>query len=301
MIVDLWNPEDMPTTLDGKTRADVIMDPASVVSRLNVSRLYEQYFNAMSRKTQELMRDAIGIKKPKEYTDADLKKGMELLLGLLKLIDNKQYEVYSQLKDKEAIREIISECIHEEVYILYSVANPKPAYKILLDVKGTIYEPVYGPVTYKEKGKTVITKHDVLIAPTYNILLNKVANRAISTSSSKLNHYGLPVSVSNTSKNKLPYKESSLKNISETENRLVISYAGRKAAAELKDRAVNLETHEAIYRHILDAEHPTNVFDIVDRTKHGYNGDAAMELINNIFNPAGISIDYVEDNDTRSK
>lgn len=291
----------MPATLDGKIRADLIMDPASVVSRLNVSRLYEQYFGAMSRRTQELMRSAIGIKKPKDYTDEELKKGMELLLGLLTLIDNEQYKAYSELKDKEAIREIVSECIHEEVYILFTVSNRKPAYKILLDVKGTIYEPQYCPITYKEGGRTVVTKHDILIAPTYNILLNKVANRAISTSSSKLNHYGLPVSVSNSSKNRLPYKESSLKNISETENRLIIAYAGRKGAAEMKDRAVSLETHEAIYKNILDAEHPTNIEDVVDRNIHGYNGDAAMELINNIFNPAGISIDYVEDTDNRSR
>lgn len=290
----------MPTTLDGKTRADVIMDPASVVSRLNVSRLYEQYFCAMSRKTQELMRSAIGVKKPKEYTESELNKGMDLLLGLLEIIGSEQYDIYRNIKDKEVKREIVSECIHEEVYILFKVSNKKPAYLILLDVKGTIYEPVFGPVTYKIDGKTVISKHDVLIAPTYNILLNKVANRAISTSSSKLNHYGLPVSVSNTSKNRLPHKESSLKNISETENRLFISYAGRKAAAELKDRAVNLETHSAIYRHILEAEVPTNINDVVDRSKHGYKGDAAMEWIYNIFNPAGISIDYVEDPEKQS-
>ena len=295
VVAKIMKDEDMPTTLDGKTRADVIMDPASVVARLNVSRLYEQYFCAMSRKTQDLIRSAIGIKKPDKYTEQELKKGMDLLLGLLKILDNDQYTEYAKVKDIEIMREIIAECVHDEVYILFSVSNRKPAYQILLDVEGTIYEPVYEPVTYKVEGKTVISKHDVLIAPTYNILLNKVANRAISTSSSKLNHYGLPVSVSNSSKNRFPAKESSLKNISETEHRLFVSYAGQKAAAELKDRAVNLETHEAIYNNILNAEYPTNIVDVVDRDKHGYTGDAAMEWIYSIFNCAGISIDYVED------
>lgn len=293
VVVAIRDDADMPKTLDGAVVADVVMDPGSVVSRLNVSRLYEQYFCAMSRKTQKLMRDAIGMKPAKEYTVDEINKGFEILLGLLKILDTEQYKYYSELTDIEAKREIIEECIYKEVFILYKISSNKSAYKILKDVKGTIYEPVYGPITFKSGSETKISKHNVLIAPTYNILLSKVANTAISTSSSKLNHYGLPISVGNNSRYRLPYKESSLKNISETEHRLFVSYAGRRAAAELKDRAVSLKTHEAIYRNILDSDNPTNIEDVVGRDTMDYSGDAAMDLINNIFNCAGIQIDYV--------
>lgn len=296
VIVSIRDDEDMPHTLDGKTRADIVMDPGSVVSRLNPSRLYEQYFCGASRRTQELIRNSIGIKKASEYTKQEIEKGMEILLGFLKILDNEQYYTYANLKNIEAKREIIAECVHKEVYILFRVSNRKPAYKVFNEIQDSIYKPHYGPVRFKSGGEIKTTKDAILIAPTYNILLNKAANSAITTASSKLNHYGLPISVNGT-KNRLPYKESSLKNISETENRLFVSYAGRKAAAELKDRAVNLETHQAIYKNILNADYPTNIDDVVGRDQHGYTGDAAMEFIENIFNPAGISIDYVEDSE----
>lgn len=299
VCVDIRPDEDMPHTLDGKIRADVVMDPASVVSRLNVSRVYEQYFCGASRRCQELIRNTIGIKPGDKYTKQEIDKGFEILLGLLKIIGNEQYETYSKLTDINAKREIIDECVHKEVYILFRISNKKPSHVVYAEIKNSIYAPIFGPVRFKSGGEIKTTKHNVLIAPTYNILLNKVANSAISTSSSRLNHYGLPVSVSNNAKYGLPYKEASLKTVSETENRLFIAYAGRKAAAEIKDRAVSLETHEAIYRNILNAETPTNIDDVVDRSKHGYTGDAAMEITNNIFNYAGISIDYVEDNDKR--
>lgn len=297
VIVSILNDEDMPHSLDGKIRADIVMDPASIVSRLNVSRVYEQYFGAVSRKCQDLIRNTIGIKNPKDYTKQEIDKAMDILLGLLKIIGNEQYDSYASLKDIEAKREIVSECVHEEVYILFRLSNKKPAYIIYNEIKGTIYEPISGPVRFKSGDEIKTTKHPVLIAPTYNILLNKVANSAISTSSSKLNHYGLPVSVNNSAKNLLPYKESSLKNMSETEVRLITSYGGRKATAEMKDRAVSLSTHTAIYKNLLNADFPTNIDDVVGRDQNDYTGDAAMDIVNNIVNCAGISIDYVEDSD----
>lgn len=294
VIVQVRDDEDMPRSLDGTIVADIVMDPGSVVSRLNVSRVYEQYFCGASRKTQSLLRNAIGMKSIKELTMEDVNKGFEILLGFLKLIDTEQYEGYANLSDINKKKEILWECLHKEVYILYKVSSKKRAYKVVKDIMNSIYAPHIGPVTFKSNNEMKVTKNDILIAPTYNILLNKVAGSAISTSSSKLNHYGLPVSVSNTSRHRLPYKESSLKTISETENRLFVSYAGRKAAAELKDRAVSIKTHEAIYRNILDAEYPTNIEDAVGRDRVDYNGDVAMDLINNIVNCAGITIDYVD-------
>lgn len=285
----------MPQTLDGSIKADIVMEPASVVSRLNVSRLYEQYFCGMSRKTQQLIKDAIGVKQGHEYTTEEINKGFEILLGLLKIIGTEQYDAYAALTSEESKREIIHECVHKEVYILYRVSSKKGAYQIVKEARNSIYAPVYGPVRFNTGHGVKISHRDVLIAPTYNVLLNKVANDIMSTSSSKLNHYGLPITVGNNARYRMPYKESSLKNLSETEVRLFTSYAGRKAIAELKDRATSLTTHEAIYKNILEAEYPTNIDDVVGRDKIGYSGGASMELIYNIFNCAGVSIDYVDE------
>ena len=41
-------PEEMPVDINGN-RADIIMDPNATISRMNLGRLYEQYFNGASR------------------------------------------------------------------------------------------------------------------------------------------------------------------------------------------------------------------------------------------------------------
>lgn len=313
VIVQIRDDKDMPYSKDGRYVADLIMDPGSVVSRLNVSRVYEQYFNASSRVVRNMVRDIIGDsylnyfevtyngndagldkkKITKDFADR-VNRAFEVVLDYLKIFDNEQYYGYCKVTSFEEKFNIIWECVTKEVYVLYRVSDKKPAYTIAKELSVSPFAPPQQPIMVKIDGEFKDTKENILIAPEYNILLSKIANSAISTSSSKLNHYGLPISVTNTNKYRKPYKESALKNLSETENRLFMSYAGRKAVAELKDRAVSLNTHEAIYRNILNADVPTNIDDVVDRNTVDYTGDAAMELVNNILNCAGTSIDYVD-------
>ena len=61
VIVQVRPLDKMPYTyVNGeKVIADVVMDPSSVVSRMNPGRIYEQKFNAISRKTQYEIRKAM--------------------------------------------------------------------------------------------------------------------------------------------------------------------------------------------------------------------------------------------------
>ena len=294
VIVQIRKDEDMPYTLINGERvvADVVMDPSSLVSRMNVGRIYEQYFNAMSRKTQFEIKQAMGGVKPiEQYTDKNIKDGWEVLLGLYELIGTEQYISYSQVKDIQTMREILRECIEEEVYILYRVSSPKRAYQIVLDSKGTIYEPtVTKAYIQSPDGKVKETKSNVMIAPVYTILLNKTGDSFLSVAGAKLNHFGFPIGVGSATRNYLPWRSSPTKILSETETRLYNSYVSRKAIAELKSRANDINVHESIYKNILDSDVPTNIDTVYDRKEHGYGEDSAMELINNIFNCAGIEI-----------
>lgn len=298
VIIDVWEDDKMPyTMINGeKVIADIIMDPTSLVSRMNVGRVYEHKFNAISRKTQWEIRKAMGGLKPiLDYTNHEIEAGWNVLLGLLKIIGTEQYDVYSKLTDKAAITEILEECLYKEVYILYKVSSKKKAYQIITEIKGTIYEPEIKPIMIPTPTGDRPTKEPVLIAPLYTILLGKTAESYLSVASAKVNHFGLPIGVGANTRNYLPYRSSPTKVLSETESRLYTSYVSRKGMVELKDRANSIPTHESLYANILRAPQPTNIDSVVDRTKVPYGNDSTLDLINNIFNSAGLDIIYDKD------
>lgn len=273
----------------GRIYADVVMDPAAVTSRMNPGRIYEQYFNAMSRKTQYEIKKYLK-KHPTECDDNEINGAFDILLGLLKLLDTEQYKEYRELKDMHLKREIITECVDEEVFILYRISSTKRPYQIVLESKGTIYEPETNNVHMLVNGKEIVTKDKILIAPNYTILLAKTGETFLSVSSAKVNHFGIPVGMTASNKYNLPYRCNSTKVVSETEGRLYTAYTGPKFTSELLDRASNSNTHKIIYKNILEAPVPTNMDICIDRNKYETGNIAAMNVIENLFNSAGIEI-----------
>ena len=134
-----------------------------------------------------------------------------------------------------------------------------------------------------------------MISPQYTILLNKTAETYLSVEGASVKRFGFPISVGNTSKYRLPHRPNPVKTLSETETRLYTSYVSQRGILELKDRANSIKTHEALYKNILDAPMPTNIDSVVDRSKVPYGEDSALQLVNNIFNAAGLEMDWVPD------
>lgn len=307
---------DMPYDPNTNEYADIIQDSTSINSRMNVSWLYEMYFGAMSRRTKRLIRETLGLiptilpnnsimdNNFSIFTKEELKakgnlvdKAYNILLGLLEIIGTDQITVYKEATLDQKL-EILLECINKEVFIVYRLNSKKTAYQVVRDSKGTIYEPTNCPIYISKEeldGTTtrVLTKGPIRIAPSYTILLSKTADSFLAVSSSKTNHYGLPISVSSNIRTQLPWRNSPCRIISETEGRLYTSYVSRYAMAELKDRANSATTHKHLYYNILNSEYPTNIESVVDREKVPYGGDVILNLVQNIFNSSGIKIDYV--------
>jgi len=304
VITAVWDDEDMPLDQNG-VRADIVMDPSSVVSRMNAGRVYEQYFNGASRQAQLMVREALGVSKVYDrvtmgdinidsYSHTEINMAMDILLGLLKIIDTEQYTSYLNL-DIEQQKVIVYEVLTEEFYLLYRVSSKRAPYEITSAIVNSPYAPLISNVELTVNGKKKMSHSPVFIGPLYTILLSKTADNFLSTSSSKTNHYGLPIGVSNSNKHRFPYRNSPVKILSETEVRLIAAYGGRYPLAEIKDRANSIKSQDAIYRNILEATQPTNMYSVIDRKVNPYGDDIAMRLVDNIFNVGGLSINYVKD------
>lgn len=303
VTVSIWEDEDMPVDEDG-VRAHVIVDSGSTVSRLNIGRLYERYFNAASRKVKMLITNEIKrVSGKEEIVKEDIynltKEQIETIfkdycLAFAKILDNNQYRVFREATFEEK-RDLIIDTVEREFFIYFRVDNEKRAYEVVVDIEESKFKPTFGPVTYKIDGEEFTTKNRIMIAPLYTIFLNKIADGLLSTSSSKLNHFGLPIGVTNVDKNRLPWRNSPVRFVGETEGRLYGSYGGRKMLAELIDRGASTETHSLVYESILNAKMPTNIKNVVDRKITPYGEHKSLELLNVLFASVGMSIEYEKD------
>ena len=307
VIIDVWEDEDMPVDEYGN-RADIIADPSATVSRLNIGRLYERYIKNSSRVAKRLITEEISKKlNIKNVAGKDVYRLTEqdvieifkdYVLEFVNILENEQTIAYNQTyknRDIENMRKILEEIVEEEFYIFISLDMDKRAYEIVTDLELSKFKAVYGPVSFNYYGNKVKTKTPIMIAPMYIILLSKIADDYLVTSSAKLNHFGMPISVSKADKYRLPYRNSPTRILGETEVRLYGSYVGREFLAELKQRNSSIEQHRAMYSNILNADNPFYVQDLLPRDKYPYGGDRAVTILTALFNSIGIDFEFVED------
>lgn len=282
---------------------DAIMDPTSVPSRMNIGRLYEQYFNSMSRQVKSRVSAMFGdatadIGNIVLYAENDIiLKAFDYALGLLKIIGTEQYTTYAGLTNVDMKRTIVHEIVTKEFYIYYTVDSDKLPYQVVMDSLKTEYATEFGTVLFNVNGKFKDTIDKMMVAPIYLILLAKTGDTFLSTASSKTNHYGLPVGNGKNDKYSLPWRNSPTKAFSETEVRLYSAFVSLYGIAELKDRTNSIFTHSHIYRSILNADKPTDINNLVDRNVIPYGDDVALNLMNTILNCGGTELYYEAEGD----
>jgi hypothetical protein len=281
--------------------ADVAIDPTSTISRMNVSMLYEQYFNAISRKGRDVVREAINNRDIDKMSSKDIEKVFEKVLGLTKLISKDQHSYYLNT-DLNGKKEILKEIQDKEFYLYYRVSSDIKAYEVLEAVEGTEYEHPIGKIIagLNDDGEIKLSKDEIIVAPLYTILLSKIGDDLLTTASPKVNHFGIPIGDNKTGKALSPFSNTPCKMMGETENRLFSSYCAHPELflAELKDRATAPETHKHIYRTFMDHDTPSNIDRIVDRHEIPYGGDATLNLIRSILNVSGIDTEFIPENKT---
>lgn len=279
-------------------RVDIIMDSGSVISRTNMGRLYQHYFGGASRYCQYILRQMANNVPVEQLPDDTIEAMFTYLMGFLGKFDTPQFDIYATSNIFEK-REIIKECIEEEVKIMYQVSNKKLAYQIVADIEASEYAPPRTHVTipYEQEDGSIkyyVTKDKILVAPLYTLLICKTADNMLFTSSPNLNNFLFPISVTSANRDQMPYRNTPTKIISETEGRLYSYYAGREAMAELKDRANSVPTHKALYDNILHAPYPTNIQHAVDRSVTPYGNDSALRIIDATLRQIGMKYTYVD-------
>ena len=288
----------MPIDADGN-RADVVMDAAAVISRMNLGRLYEHYFGAAARDVGKNIRNMLGITADKisksilfKLNQQTLQQAYAYLLGFYEIVSEKQYLFYKdEVTEDEKIDHLYS-VINNGVYIYYPIDNQKQIIKTIQQIEEK-YKPLYGPVSYVgNSGQRVVTNNNIRIAPIYLMLLEKIADDWSSVATAKLQHFGVLSTMTKSEKFAYPYRCSPVRTIGETEGRIFAGYCGREAIAEMMDRSNSPMTQRNMVWNILDADLPSNMNDAVNREYIKLGGSKPLQLIRHIFLCAGLQAVY---------
>lgn len=279
--------------------ADVISDDSSTISRMNLGRSYEGYLGAMSRDNRHRLvkhlTETYGANFINTMPAAGYDYARKYIREIYEIINHEGVDFIDSL-DAEEFREHLKKNLKEELYLFYPPDNEKNIVDVLDHFELTSYKPHLGKVTYTDgMGRRVTTKEDIRMLRMYVMFLEKIGNTYSAVSSSKVNNFGFPVKGTNLDKVKYPHSLTPGKILAETENRILRSYAGAKAVADMMDLALNPNTHKALYRSILESNVAfTNRYHI-NRNDIKYGETKSLQILKHIFAATGFCIANTEE------
>ena len=291
----------MPVDKEGN-RADVILDPTSTISRMNIGRLYEHYINGASRDVAKRIKDMLGIEKGNctiskiEALDLNtINNAYEYLLNFLELISEKQHNFYRyNLSEQDrlgALNTIVNDK-DNNIKLFIPIGNNKDSVEMIKNIEAK-FKPVYDVVSYiGNSGQRCTTKNKVRIAPLYLMLLEKIADDWSSISLGRLQHFGILSPIIKSEKFSFPFRNSPNRFIGETEGRIDVGYTGPECISEMMDRSNNPATQRNITWNILNAKQPTNIDEVVDRNLIELGGTKPINLVKHILMCAGFVPTY---------
>lgn len=282
VITQIREDHEMPTNANG-VRADIAIYAKGAVSRLNPGQFYEQFINAASRDMSNAIRD---INQSSGYETAwvELMRYYEVAAPTQHAVLDKEYTTADMRKGH------VEEVCRNGIYLFIRADDPHVDPGIVGRIRSVI-EPTYGPVTYVDDAGNIRTTHDsVLIGSEHILVLEKSDQRPMAASSATLQHHGLISGPTRQTRSAHPGKRQATKTAGETEVRLFAAAMGPDAAAELLDLSNNPRAHRAACQSILEAEHPAQVVQLVDRKEVPYGESRALAFITNLLAARGEEI-----------
>lgn len=294
----------MPVDADGNS-ADIVMDPISIFNRMNPSVPYELYLGSTARDLSKCIRNTLNLNQ--SMTNYEISNSINSLyisnpdlinelynyiLGCLKLISIDQYNTYVNATIDEILDELIS-IVKEGIYIIHTTNNDLEILDIIENIENSQYRPVYSPVSYVgDSGKRITTINNIRIGPMYFMVLEKIADSGSACASSKLNHYNMISPRTKIDKYTDPYRNTSVKNLGETEVRILRAYCDKMLIAELMDRNNSINSHRTLYENILTSITPGNIDEAIDRTLVPFGNTEPLKILNHVLYCSGCKLVY---------
>lgn len=291
VICDIRPTEDMPVDEHGN-RADLIMDPHSMVKRMNPSCAYEQHINAASLMVTR------NVRRMKLDTDTAIEAAWNYIMGYYKIVSPEFHQLFMSPEYGMPHKHHVDCVVKDGVYLWYPTDNPVYPTLMILELQEK-YPVHYGPVTYRgNSGKMRTTVSPILIGSSYVMVLEKTGVDCSGVSSAKLNHFGIAAKLTKADKYGSPRRPQPVRGIGESEGRLMAAVIGGEATAEILERSNSPQTHKNIATNILMADKPTALANAVDRSIVPRGGSRSLTFIRHALECAGCEFYYESTEET---
>jgi hypothetical protein len=266
----------MPTDADGN-RAELITDDFSVIKRMNIGRLYEQWVNACARDVGRRVRRHLD-------QQGSIEEAWSYLLSFYRIVNPELADILCS-DEYQDTPEAHVRCVYDEGVYLWMPTNNSVDSLDMVRLLKEHFHPTFTPVTY---GGGYVTEKPVLIGSIYMILLEKTGVDWSGASSAKLQHFGIPAKVTNQDKYEMPGRNSPVRILGETEVRLLSAIVGSDVVADYLDQSNNPITHKKIIQTILNSDQPTCIDSVVDRMEHPLGNSRNLQFVKHILECAGV-------------
>lgn len=261
------------------TRAEIIMDGASIVNRLNPARLLEQYLNGVLDSAWERIK----------VMTANGECTWDFITTLYRLMSPSMYEKILKHPDPEAHKRTV---LQEGFYIHMPTDNPVDTISMCNNLE-MFCPPLDDRVTYKlASGEVVETADPVTIADQYFILLEKIGDDYSSVASPVVQPQGVPGKLTRTDKYSSPGRPQAIRGIGETEMRILNTMTDIDVVSDMLDVANSPSTHRHVCERLLTADQPTNIENIIDRNVTPRGNNRVTQGVANSLLAGGYEIVY---------
>jgi hypothetical protein len=302
VVCSILDESQMPFDHLGR-RAELVFDPLGTNNRMNIGRLCEHYLNSVSADWVYNKREILNI--PTTVTDVRpyLEKApvevvdniYDSLIQYYRIVSPVQYNVMTNFYKKSKI-DHLTHALHDlygfpvtrtgtddiTMREMYNQIQSNPEYK-------PVVKPIY---FYDEKGILTQSTEPIVIASVHCILLEKDGGNWAAASSARLQANGFIGSVNQKNRHLQPFKNQGTRTRGEAEVRIEEGWVGPLMTAEQLDRNTSVTTHAAICEALIRANHPTQIQEIVDRSKIPLGQSRPLQVFRHLTECSGIKMVY---------
>lgn len=311
VICQVWPAHRMPVDAEGN-RADIIMEPYSVIKRMNLGCMYEPYINASADRLTKQLRELFGFNRegtdiPKEVKSLlrfqapqpgvrldpeKVKLAYSALLRFYQICSPWMVQMMAEPSYTNAGEPHVLSVLRDGIYLWMPNNNPVD-YPTMIEQLKEEFPPVYGPVKFiGYTGKEITTVEPVLIGSAYILVLEKTGGDWSGVSAAKLQHHGIPAKITKSDKNSYPGAAQPVRMTGEAEVRLGAATCGGEIWADIIDQSNNPTVGKEILANIMRAPNPMDIKEVIDRNEHPVGKGRNNVFVNHILECAGMRFVY---------
>lgn len=296
----------MPVDKNGVS-ADIIVDPVACINRMIMGGPIEAGLNVITDIVTRSIRDALGI----NLDLPSLKRDIKIMAdGHDPRIENawqNALDYYKEVAPVSMYPKALTATQKDKATVLtYAAKRPlglylppetTPNMAVTLNRLHQIYKPDYQSVTYRDRqGNLVRSKDDMAISDVYMMLLEKIGDDRSASSSVRFQVFGVPASASKHDRFTSATRWQNGKIHGESEARIFNAITRPSIQPEIMDRNNNPKTAEICYRNHLQAENPSQIEKLIDRSKYPFNMTMPIQNLDHFTVISGYRFVYRDDN-----